>query len=176
MKLKFEFSQTTLKYSSVKALRSTDSIRVCTYTRACMGCLFDTHICHQSPASVKVTAQMSDCCIMGTLCLCHKGVKTVRTGWLSLVDQQSLLVERPEACVHSGWVTHIYHRVRACSHLPSSPAVSLTHLAHMTNGKITPDLRPLTKSWPPGSVKQNKSCFKFLFLLFKSSFYWSTLI
>lgn len=113
-----------------------------------------------------------------SLCLCDsdKGVKTVRTGWLSLVDQQSLLVERRwPACTEAEWL--IYHRVRACSHLPSCPAVSLTHLAHMTNGKNgTPDLRPLTKSWLPGSVKQNKSCFKFLFPLSNSSFFWSTVI
>ena len=59
----------------------------------------------------------------------------------------SLLGDSPGASAHWGWITHNYRSDRACSHLPSSPAVSLTHLAHMTNDRNRPNLRPLTRTW-----------------------------
>lgn len=86
-------------------------------------------------------------------CTCHSNRLIIACGAARLLRitplPYVLLLERLGACAHWGWMTHNYHSDRARSHLPSSPAVSLTHLAHMTNDKITPNLHPLTKTRLP---------------------------
>lgn len=143
------------------------------------------------------------CFMMAILCFCHRGERGCMYGCtchcnrliiaggagrlvrIALLPSLFLLGERPGACAHWGWMTHNYHSDGACSHLPSSPAVSLTHLAHMTNDKITPNLRPLTKTWLPvahslptvfkagislpGFMKQNKLGLKVSFWPFWSN-------
>lgn len=86
-------------------------------------------------------------------CTCHSNRLIIACGAARLLRiaplPYVLLLERLGACAHWGWMTHNYHSDRARSHLPSSPAISLTHLVHMTNDKITPNLHPLTKTWLP---------------------------
>lgn len=91
-------------------------------------------------------------------CTCHCNRLIIACGAGRLVrmalpllpcSPHPLLGERPGACAHWGWMTHNYHSDRARSHLPSSPDVSLTHLAHMTNDRITPNLRPLPETRSP---------------------------